>query len=190
MSEHKENLLHRFLRQADHELSQLLHQKTMPLFVAGPERLLGHFKKITHYGDNIVSQIHGNYEEASKDELRKLLVPHLADWEQLRQRNLLKRLDESEGKKKLAVGVKEAWKQAMRKNGRLLVVEKNYSYPAIKSIDPEVLEGVAEPYNKFSEIKDAVDDIIEKVLINGGDIEFVDAPLLQHHQHIVLEQFY
>ena len=47
-----------------------------------------------------------------------------------------------------------------------------------------------EPYNKFSYIKDAVDDVIEKVLETGGDVEFVDAAVLNDYQHIALLQYY
>ena len=39
-------------------------------------------------------------------------------------------------------------------------------------------------------IKDAVDDVIEKVLKNGGDVEFVDEGLLKDYQHIALIQYY
>ena len=39
-------------------------------------------------------------------------------------------------------------------------------------------------------IKDAVDDVIEKVLENGGDVEFVEEGLLNDYQQIALIQYY
>ena len=39
-------------------------------------------------------------------------------------------------------------------------------------------------------IKDAVDDVIEKVLENGGDVEFVDEGLLKEYKHIALIKYY
>jgi hypothetical protein len=54
----------------------------------------------------------------------------------------------------------------------------------------EIIYRAIEPYNKFSYIKDAVDDVIEKVLENGGDVEFVDEGLLKKHKHIALILFY
>ena len=35
-------------------------------------------------------------------------------------------------------------------------------------------------------IKNAVDEVIDKVLENGGDVEFVDDNLLKNYQHIAL----
>ena len=47
-----------------------------------------------------------------------------------------------------------------------------------------------EPYNKFSYIKDAVDDVIEKILEAGGDVEFVEPGILESYNHIALIQYY
>jgi hypothetical protein len=54
----------------------------------------------------------------------------------------------------------------------------------------EVIYKAQEPYNKFSYIKDAVDDVMEKVLETGGDVEFVEEGLLKEYQHIALIQYY
>jgi hypothetical protein len=54
----------------------------------------------------------------------------------------------------------------------------------------EVITPPEEPYNKYSCIKDAVDDVIEKVLQHGGDVEFVDEGMLKDYGHIVLVQYY
>ena len=58
----------------------------------------------------------------------------------------------------------------MHHKGRLLVVAKNYMYAAEHGDSEDIIYKAAEPYNKFSHIKDAVDDVIEKVLENGGDV--------------------
>jgi hypothetical protein len=57
------------------------------------------------------------------------------------------------------------------------------------SSEDKIYETV-EPYNRFSYIKDAVDDVIEKVLENGGDVEFVDEGILKDYNHIALIQYY
>lgn len=45
-----------------------------------------------------------------------------------------------------------------------------------------------EPYGRFSYIKDAVDEVIEKVLENGGDVKFVDKDVLKDCHGIALLQ--
>jgi hypothetical protein len=67
----------------------------------------------------------------------------------------------------------------------LLVIEKGYMHAAgIGSTGK--LHLFNEPYRRFSYVKDAVDDAIEKVLENGGDVEFVDKGLLGDFQRIAL----
>ena len=39
-------------------------------------------------------------------------------------------------------------------------------------------------------LKDAVDDVIEKVLASGGDVEFVDEGLLDQYGHIAVIEYY
>jgi hypothetical protein len=118
-----------------------------------------------------------------------MLEPHVADWEKVMQKDLLNKLEEAAGKKKLATGMKEVWSDAMSHRGRLLLVEKNYMYAAQQSSEDAIYKAI-EPYNHFSCIKDAVDDVIEKVLGNGGDVEFVDEGLLKEYHHIALIRFY
>jgi inosine-uridine nucleoside N-ribohydrolase len=81
----------------------------------------------------------------------------------------------------------------MYHKGKLLVIEKNFKYAAEHFMGSDATNKIfkaIEPYNKFSYIKDAVDDIIEKVLENGGDVEFVENGLLKEYNQIALIQYY
>ncbi len=190
MSERKEIMMEKFLHHIDNSLDIILNAYHLPLFVLGTDRILGHFKKLTKHAGAIVEYVQGNYEEASPAELQKILISHIADWKKVKQTDLMKQLDEAAGKKKLASGMKDVWKEAMNQKGRLLVVEKNYMYAAQHGSQEDVIYKVTEPYNKFSYIKDAVDDVMEKVLENGGDVEFVDEGVLKDHLHIALVLYY
>jgi hypothetical protein len=86
--------------------------------------------------------------------------------------------------------MKDVWNAAMNHKGRLLMVEKNFMYAAEHGGSEDEIYKAAEPYNKFSYIKDAVDDVIGKVLENGGDVEFTDKDVLKDYQHIALVQYY
>lgn len=187
---HKEILMDKFLSHIDKGLDIILNAYHLPLFVLGTERIMGHFKKITGHNSAIVDFIHGNYDEATEPELQKIVAPHIADWKRVKQKDLLNQLEDSAGKKKLAVGLRDVWRSAVNQRGRLLVVEKNYMYPAQQGSSKEIIYETAEPYNKYSYIKDAVDDVIEKVLEHGGDVEFVDEGMLKDFHHIALVEFY
>jgi hypothetical protein len=63
-------------------------------------------------------------------------------------------------------------------------------YPAQHSPEPVQIEPLKGRYNPYSYIRDAVDDIIEKVLEYGGDVEFVDSGLLKQYDRIALVQYW
>jgi len=189
-AERKEIMMHKFLQQVDNTLDIILNAYHLPLFVLGTDRILGHFKKMTKHARAVVEYVEGNYEDTSLPDLQEKLEPYIADWQKVKQKDLLNQLEEAAGKKKLAFGMRDVWREAMSRKGRLLLVEKNYMYAAERGSSDEIIYKAIEPYNKFSYIKDAVDDVMEKVLENGGDVEFADEDLLKDYQHIALIQYY
>lgn len=190
VSDRKEVMLEKFLRHADQSLDMVLNVYPLPLFLLGTERVVGRFKQLTKHPKAIIDVLYGNYEEATSAELKKNLEPVISDWKKVQVKNLLNRMEEAANKKKLCVGIKEVWRDAVRKKGQLLIVEKNYMYPAQHSDTEDRIEGIEELYNRFSYIKDAVDDVMEKVLEFGGDVEFVDEGVLDAYEHIVLINYY
>ena len=186
----KEIELHRFLHHMDEGLGLILKAYPLPVFVLGAERDLGHFKKITRHEKSIIRYIHGNYEESSETEIREAMKPYISDWKHVKQQEALQKLDQASSEKRLACGINEVWASASRKNGQLLVVEKDFMYPASRGTNPDtIFRAELSSTNPFY-IKDAVDDVIEKVLECGGEIEFVDNGVLRAYGHIALIQYH
>ena len=84
---------------------------------------------------------------------------------------------------------------------RMTVDERmNKSLPSIwdhiKSIPPgsrfriKIFDDFGERSKDGGTLLRTVDDVIEKVLENGGDVEFVDEGLLKQYDHIALISFY
>ncbi len=186
----KELLLDKFLMHTDNGLTLLLRAYKLPLFVMGTAKTIGHYKSITHNSKHIIDYIHGNFEEKTEAELQEIMEPFVADWKKVIQVKLLKQLDDAMSSKKIAIGVQDVWKSATQKRGKLLVVEKNYIYPAEQSATPEVIFKKDFNLKNAFYIKDAVDDIIEKVLASGGDVEFVDEGILKDFQKIALIEYF
>ncbi|MDP4261275.1 MAG: hypothetical protein Q8941_01980 [Bacteroidota bacterium] len=186
----KEVMLEKFLRHTDDGLKFLVQAYSLPVFIMGTKRILGHFKALTKNEKNIIGYIHGNYEEATETELGDALRPYINDWKKVKMEVLHHQLEKAADAGKLATGMKDVWKQASRRRGRLLVVEKNFMYAAEKGGSDDVIYTLSEPYNKFSYIKDAVDDVIEKILEQGGDVEFVEEDMLKDYGRIALIQYY
>ena len=189
-SDRKEIMLKKFLHQTDEELKLVLQSYPLPLFVMGAKKVLGYFKELTKNEKSIVGYVHGNYAEATENELREILKPFVNDWKKIKMEDMRHQLEKAADAGKLATGMHNVWKLASQKRGRLLVVEKNFMYAAQHGSDDETIYQAIEPYNKFSFIKDAVDDAIEKVLEHGGDVEFVEEGMLADQGHIALVQYY
>ena len=68
----------------------------------------------------------------------------------------------------------------------VLLIEENYEYPTTYTSSEEMIYKASQPYSRFSYLKDAVDEIIEKILDEGGDVEFVSEKIMGHYNHIAL----
>ena len=91
---------------------------------------------------------------------------------------------------KLVYGMKGVWEAATHKNCHLLIVEKDFMYPAHQGAHPDQIYKEDLTLNNPFYIKDAVDDVMEKVLEAGGDVEFVDNGVLKDYNHIALIRYY
>lgn len=185
-----EIVLDKFLHQMDDDLTLMLKAYPFPVFVMGADRVLGHYKKLTKHTHEITEFIQGNHEELPEPEIFKLVQPHVSNWKHVKQLDLLHQLEKAMGAKKLAHGIEEVWQAATHKNCRLLLVEKNFMYPARQGADPDIIYKEELPTNYPFYIKDAVDDVIQKVLENGGDVEFTDDGVLDEFGHIALIQYF
>jgi hypothetical protein len=188
-STRRETMLNKFLLHTDAGLSILLKAYPLPLFVLGDNGILGRFRQVSHNLQSVADYIDHDLIHASEAQLRDALGPYIADWNKVRQKDLLNKLERSAGSGRLASGITEVWRQSMQKKGMLLVVEKNFTVQAVKK-DYGTPSLDAFNVNDASIMKDAVDDIIEKVLESGGDVEFVEDGLLQNYNRIALILYY
>ena len=190
MSSRREEMLDKFLAQVDSALNIILNAYHLPLFVLGTKRVIGHFKKLTNHGGSVIQYIHGNYEEATMPQLKKVLAPFVADWKKVLEKDVLNQLDNAANQKKLSIGIRDVWQDAMQHKGRLLVVEKNFLFVAHHSHQRKSIFPVHKSNDRFSYLKDTVDDIIERVLEDGGDVQFVDKDILKGYEHIALVKYF
>jgi len=189
-SKDKELLQNKFLKHIDNALSAILRTNNLPVFLLGVERTLGHFTSITANANSIAAMIHGNYEEASLTEIQQLLAPYIKAWKTEKNIQVLDEIDQAIKNKKLEAGVKAIWTAVKEKNCSLLLVEKNYMYPADYTGDVNYIQKHDSASASILNIKDAVDDIIEQVIQAGGEVRFVDEGLLNEYLHIALVRYY
>ncbi|MCQ6958758.1 hypothetical protein [Mucilaginibacter aquariorum] len=190
MTAHKQTAIDNFLRHIDEELGNVINAHHLPVLIAGPERITGQFKKLSKHGASVIGYVQGNYEAATVPVLTELIVPYIAAWKVRTQQQYLDRLEEAAGQHKLAKGIIEAWAAACNGNGQMLIVEKNYRFAAQHGPEPGVIAAATEPYDHFAYIRDAVDDLMEKVLVGGGDVAFTEDGSLESFGHIALIKYH
>jgi len=189
-SQQKEFNLKKFLHYSDKGLQSLLKSYPLPLLIMGSQKVLGYFKSLTRNTKQIVGYIPGNYSELPSAELAKIIEPAILDWKKIRMKVIFQKMEDAAGAGKLASGIKEVWKQVNNSRGKLLIVEKNFRVSAEQGPDKSKILEQTKPYNDFSYIRDAVDDMIEKMFEMGGDVEFVETDMLKEYGHIALIQYY
>jgi hypothetical protein len=187
---HKEALLEKFLRHMDEGLGLVLKAYALPVFVMGTEKTIGHFRRLTKNAQSIIHFIHGNYEYCTETRIREVLKPFVADWDKVKQQELLQQLETARSKNKVVYGMQQVWNSAAHKNCRLLVVEKDFMFPAHYGKEHDRIYKEDLTLHRAFYIKDAVDDAIEKVLLAGGDVQFVDNGILEDKGQIALITFY
>jgi len=186
----KEILFDKLLKHTDNGLTLLLQAYEGPVFVMGTVKTIGHFKNLSKNLTRIVDYIPGSFDEKTDHELHAIMFPYLKNWKQVQQKSIVKLLDEAMGKKILVQGMSDVWKAASQKQGKLLVVEKGFSFKAEHTNESNGIRAFENGDNEAFYIKDAVDDVIEKVLLCGGSVEFVEDGLLKDYQRIALIEYY
>ncbi len=166
--------LDNFLRETDNNLGIILNYfPLLPLFVVGDPNILNNYKILTKNETHITQLIETCNDEVTVEEVKTALHPHIINWEYIRMKHLLQRLDNAKKSGKIAIGIDNVIKTAHQRRAKLLVVEKDFTTPVVKAEQDIVLT-------------DAVDDVIERVLASGGEVAFADKNVLGGYQHIAL----
>jgi len=171
-ADRQEIMLNKFLHHMDQGLAFVLKAYPLPVFVAGPERVAGHFSRITRHASHIAAYIHKNCVHSPENELEALLQPMLANWGRLRQQLISLQLEKAFEAGKLVCGIEEVRKAARCSNSRLVVLETSDAGPAGFYTDSPL------------------DAIVAKVLENGGDVEKLDTGEMGRFGPIALIRYY
>jgi hypothetical protein len=183
-------LTRKFIRHVDDGLSIILKAYPVPLVLACTEEAANNFRHFSKLNEQIIKFIPGNYEEGNASQIKQLMEVCERDWRKVKEGHLLLQVGRAFSHNKCSIGIKEVFKMASQKRGIKLIVEKTYSFPAFTNENKEV-SGLDDPIPENSiYIDDAVNEVIEKVLSNSGDVEFVSDGVLDGYFHIALIHYY
>jgi hypothetical protein len=171
-----------FFRNVDSALAALQSEEHLPVVLVGVDRYLAFFQEVTKDPDAIVGAVTGSYDAPSPSSLGKLVWPIFKAGQTLRRTRALARLHQAVSLNRHASGVDQVWRASFEKRCQTLLVEADFEYPADLSPDGDRLL----PYTGRGEaaLDDAVDEMIERVIADGGEVFFYDDGVLDLHQRI------
>jgi len=170
----REVMLNKFLHHMDQGLGAVLKVYPLPVFVIAADRVAGHFSRLTQHDHQIAGYIHKDGIDAREGDLKTMLEPYLADWRATKSQMLLRQLEKAAQAGKLACGIHEARKAAACRNTRLVIVGEEQYHPDSSGF-----------YST-----DGIDNLVEKVLEAGGEIEKMDRALLGDYGPVAVIKYY
>ena len=179
-----ERQLKNFENQMDDGLSVVLRAYPLPVFVIGPIDILDSFSKITSNATSTVAFIHDNCEDPGEQGIKESVKPFIANWQEVKEKMMMGDLKKASHNGKLVFGIDAVRNAAKSFNSSLLAIERKFSFP----VEPIELGRVdlGKVYSPDFYIKDSVDAIIQKVLENGGNVEWMHPGSLSDYDHIAL----
>jgi Bacterial archaeo-eukaryotic release factor family 3 len=171
-----------FFRQVDEAVASLQKEDRLPLVVVGVDRYLAFYQEIAKDPDSIVGLVAGSHDDPKPGSLGKLVWPVFKAGMTLVRTRALIRLDQAVSANRHASGIDQVWRAAFDKRCQTLLVESDFEYPADLAPDGDRL--LPHTGRGAAALDDAVDEVIEKVLADGGDVFFYDSGALDLHQRI------
>lgn len=165
-----------FFRSIDRAISALQHSDPQPLVVVGVQRYLGYWDSITNNADAIVVKVLGSHDKTPPHELGALVWPQVQAALTEREHARAQQIRDAVGEGRGAAGLAAVWRAAAEGRVDTLVVDEHYHEPGTVDSTGLVLSPAADA-TAPGVIDDAVDDVVEKVLLMGGQVVFVDGGL-------------
>jgi hypothetical protein len=171
-----------FFKQVDEALAKLQKEDKLPVVVVGVERYLAAYQEVTSDPDAIVGLVAGSYDNPNPSKLGKLVWPVFQAGSTLKRTRALVRLGEAVDASRHASGIDQVWRAAFEKRVQTLLVETDFEHPADLAPGGDHLL----PYTGVGEaaLDDAVDEVAEQVLADGGEVFFYSPGALDLHQRI------
>jgi hypothetical protein len=171
-----------FFRKVDDALAAIQKDDHLPVVLVGVDRHVAFYQEVTKDSDAIVGVVAGSHDDPNPTALGRLVWPVFKSGATLRRTRALARLHEAVSANRHASGVDQVWRAAFEKRCQTLLVETGFEHPADLSPQGDRLL----PYSGrgSAALDDAVDEVIERVIADGGDVFFYDPGVLDLHQRI------
>ncbi|NPA37531.1 MAG: hypothetical protein GXO47_11865 [Chlorobi bacterium] len=178
-----------YVNEVDHFIRVNTEMHT-PLIVVGDEKLVSYFKNKTKRPDKILAEIHGSYDPSAVTVIKDKINEKLDEYIKLRDEKLLERIQPDIDRLGYVSGIQESWTVAAMKEARIMLVEQDYDVEGYSVKDGLFLIFSKPEGEEYEYHADAVDDMAEMVLLQGGEVYFVSPGLLKQYDKIIVTTKY
>jgi hypothetical protein len=171
-----------FFRRVDEALAKIQKEDHLPVVVVGVDRYLAFYQEVTQDPDAIVGVVAGSHDDPNPAALGKLVWPVFKAGSTLRRTRALARLNAAVSVNRHASGINQVWRAAFDKRCQTLLVETGFEYAA--NLAPQGDHLLPYTGHGAASLDDAVDEVIERVIADGGEVFFYEPGVLDLHQRI------
>lgn len=181
----RDEYLRKFFRDVDEAFHTYWANHPVPLVLAGVDRHLAFFNEVTKHQAAILATLPGNYDETPPHQLGEKVWEVVSQTYAQRRKEWLSKLDEAVSSNNYNSTIGEAWRAVKEGRARVLLVEKDFHQPGRLNDDGYLLYVEDDPEAQ-GVIDDAVDNLIEMMLAQDGEVVFVENGDLEKHQRVAV----
>lgn len=172
-----------------HQADELLHkyiQHSQALVLCGVTRYTSAFLNRTIHADKVVTVLNGNYKRFDEAEFANLVWPSIEAVIYERILDEIGNYKEKLGEGLTNEGIVPVWDAVANGRGETLLVEKNLEVKAYTTNHGSWQLFLQQPTRKHTELKDAVNDLLQILLEKNGRVVFTEDGMLSEYQRIAL----
>lgn len=172
-----------FLRRVDQMLGDYRAEYPSPLVLAGPPRLVHEFCAHSDHLERLAGRV-DDRDCATVLDLALAGITAVEGYLRTRRDDALAQLRQAERRRPadVASGIEECWRAVGPRRPAMLLVEENFISPGGTAPGRGVVPGAS----GHADVHDLVDDLMEHVILMGGQLALVADGDLAAHDHIAL----
>lgn len=183
----EDNYLKEFLNRVDKSVQELWGDHKMPLVIVGDARNISFYKDVCDRPENIIATVDNisELETGSAQHIIDGVQEAIEEYRANLHKEALGRIEQARGADLVRTDLQEVYQSAFQGAGETLYVRQGYIQPAkidakaqtLELADDPAVEGVSD---------DAVGEIIELVIHNGGEVVFLPEDIMGQDQPVAL----
>lgn len=174
-----------FLVQVDELLDEYVKYADA-IIVCGIKRYTSAFLNRTTHAEKIVTVINGNYNSYRLTELSAMAWPAIEAFVAEKMIDGISEFKENIGEGMAEEGIIPVWNAVAEGKGLTLLLEKDYQVQGFLEKKYSYSLYLKPPKDSYTILKDAVGQLIKRMLEKNGKIIFVENGMLRNHQQIAL----